>query len=110
MLGKSLKFDRYFKLFCNHECFIKLNYASSPGRTVRMIAKIRQSFGLLLRFESFKSMKNAWCSESLNVRTIFWLTQYSVNADFYSVELFDWTRNPLFTCEIVAVILNFTHD
>ena len=34
------------------------------------------------------------------------MSDYSVKADFHSEDVSDWTGNPLFTCENVALNLN----
>ena len=37
---------------------------------------------------------------------VCWLRKIYVRADFHSVEFSNWTGNPLFVCENVAVVLN----
>ena len=39
-----------------------------------------------------------------NYLSVVW--RYPLKADFHSVEFSDWTGNPLFTCENVALNLN----
>ena len=44
-------------------------------------------------------MRNCWGDNELQSKN------YNLKADFHSVEFSDWTGNPLFTCENVALDL-----